>query len=194
MKRALPQSLITLVAVTTAPGASAHTFGAHGAGLVAGLAHPLTGIDHLLAMTAVGLWATRVAPRQLWAVPLAFLVMLAGGAALGMAGGELPWMEPLISASVLVVGLLLALNPRVPPAIAALISATCALAHGYAHGAELPEAATPLAYALGFMLTTAALHAAGIGLGLTLGAARIWTFRVSGLGIAAVGVWLLSSA
>lgn len=150
--------------LTLAGPALAHPGHLAGGGFIDGLLHPLSGIDHLMAMTAVGVWAARQGGRALWALPAAFVVMLAGGAALGIAGVALPAVEALIAASVVVLGLLAVTNVRVPVAAGVALVGAFAVFHGHAHGAEMPEAAHPLLYGAGFLLATALPHAAGIAL------------------------------
>lgn len=184
--------LAALMIVAAGQGAFAHTGVApHGHGFVAGFAHPVFGLDHLAAMVAVGLWAARLGGRALWAVPAAFVTLLAGGAVVGASGLGLPAVEMVITASVVVLGLLAALGLRLPLAPAAALVAAFGVFHGHAHGAEMPALADPLAYGLGFAAATALLHAAGLGLGLMLprtGAA--WAPRLAGAAIAAFGVAL----
>lgn len=135
-------------------------------GAAAGFAHPFGGADHLLAMLAVGLIAALRGGRALWAVPLAFLAMMGLGAGLGMAGLALPFVESAILASLVAFGVLALLSRRLPTALLAGLVGAFAVFHGHAHGAEMPETASGLAYALGFVGATALLHAAGLGLGL----------------------------
>ena len=165
----------------------------HGAGgVVNGLAHPLQGLDHLLAMLAVGLWAAQLGGRARWAVPAAFVGAMAVGGALGMAGAGLPLAEQGIAASVLILGLLIAAAVRLPLVAGAALVGIFALCHGYAHGAEMPETAAGAVYALGFAGATALLHGCGFGLGVLLqrGAKAEW-LRAGGVAISAVGVLLL---
>lgn len=153
--------IAALAAGTLAPSlALAHTgLGAHGA--FDGLAHPFLGADHLLAMVAVGLWAARLGGAAQWAVPVSFVAVMALGATLpGMAG-----IEGGIGASVVVLGLMVALAVRVPTVAAALLVAAFAAFHGAAHGAEMPSGASGLAYGAGFIAATTALHGAGLVLG-----------------------------
>ncbi|RAI35915.1 urease accessory protein, partial [Rhodoplanes elegans] len=158
---------IVLVATTAA---SAHVGQApHVHGFADGFVHPLFGADHLAAMLAVGLWSATLGGAALLAVPAAFVVLLVVGAVLGATGVPLPAVEPAITASVIVLGLLVALAVRLPLVPAALLVGVFGLVHGYAHGAEMPAAASPLAYGLGFVTATVLLHATGIGLGLALG-------------------------
>ncbi|MEW5902820.1 MAG: HupE/UreJ family protein [Pseudomonadota bacterium] len=189
MKRIL--SALTLLFFSTA--ASAHT--GHGAsGLVTGLLHPFSGMDHLLAMLAVGLWAGQLGGRRVWRLPATFMAMLAAGAFIGMALPDLPLIEPGIAASVLILGLLIASPTKLALPISYALTAAFGLFHGYAHGSEMPSAAAPLAYAAGFLLATAALHLSGIVLGNTLRVRHMTLARMLGMGIALSGAWLLTAA
>jgi urease accessory protein len=152
----------------------------------AGFVHPFTGLDHLLAMIAVGLWAAQLGGRWTWAVPLAFVGSMALGGALGFGGVKLPFAEPMIAASVLVLGLLVALRVQLRVSGLVLVG-VFALFHGIAHAAEMPPEVSRIVYAGGFVLATALLHAAGVGLGL-LPRAR-WV----GVPVALAGLWLLAA-
>jgi len=152
--------------------------------------HPFSGADHVLAMAAVGLWAGLVGGRAILAWPLAFLAVMALGAALGLAGFSLPAVEATIALSVIVLGLAVALKAPLPVAAGAAVCGAFALFHGMAHGAELPAAAAALTYGIGFMLATALLHAAGIGAALAL-ARPAWLPRAAGAAVAATGLALL---
>ena len=159
-----------------------------------GLLHPLTGPDHLLAMLAVGLWAALAGGRALWALPLAFVAALLAGFGLGAAGLPLPAVEPMILASVVVIGAMVALAVRLPLLAVVVLVAVFGLAHGHAHGTEGP--ATGLAgYVAGFTLATAGLHAAGLGLGLGLAQSGRGDLLSRGLGgvaaLAGVGLVFL---
>ncbi|WP_454055994.1 HupE/UreJ family protein [Cupriavidus sp. Marseille-Q8015] len=171
-----------------------------------GLLHPLTGADHLLAMASVGVWsalsthghAARFAPgaprpgvAQLLRLPLAFVVLMLVGAALGMAGMALPAVEPMIATSLLVIGLLVALRAQLPAAAGMAIVGGFALFHGYAHGTELPASAPVMAYVGGFALATMTLHCLGLGAGLLLRRRASWLARAAGAGVALYGVGLL---
>jgi urease accessory protein len=145
------------------PGPIGHTHG-----LINGFVHPLTGMDHVLAMIAVGLWAAQRGGRALWSVPLTFISLMTLGAIIGMAGiGRVPFVEQGIAASVLVLGIFIATAARLPLAASISIIGLFAVFHGFAHGAEMPATASGLLYGIGFVLATAALHLAGIGLGMT---------------------------
>jgi urease accessory protein len=184
-------ALATLLAVTTA--ASAHTgHGAHS--LAEGLAHPF-GLDHLLAMLAVGVWsATALQGAQRWAGPATFLAAMSVGAALGAAGLALPLTELGIAASVAVLGVMLLAGRQLPkPAGLALIALAASL-HGLAHGAEMPLGGSLAAYAAGFGFTTAALHVAGVGLGTVLARAQAWVWRSAALATTAAGLALMARA
>ncbi|NJN37470.1 MAG: HupE/UreJ family protein [Acaryochloridaceae cyanobacterium CSU_3_4] len=145
--------------------AQAHSEG-HSAGFMHGFTHPLGGLDHLAAMVAVGLWATQMGRRAIWAVPLTFVLVMVLGGFLGTAGLAIPFVEQGIAYSVLVLGVLIAAMIRVPIAVSATIVGLFAIFHGYAHGAEMPPTASGVAYGLGFAVATALIHLNGIGLGL----------------------------
>jgi len=160
-----------------------------------GFAHPLSGIDHLLAMLAVGLWAAQNKRLALWVLPLVFPLTMVLGALLAFAGLQLPGVETGIAASVAVLGLLIAFAIRMPVWASAAVVSVFALFHGYAHGSELPHGASALWYGVGFVAATALLHLAGLAIGLVAGqkmAAQ--AVRVGGIAIAAVGGYLLSGA
>ncbi len=185
-------AVLLLPAVASAhPGLPGHTHG-----FVNGFAHPLSGLDHLLAMTAVGLWAAQRGGRALWMVPLAFISVMASGGMLGMAGfGQIPLIEQAIAASVLVLGIFLAVAARLPMWASVLVIGLFAMFHGYAHGAEMPATASGLLYGLGFVLATATLHLFGIGLGLAAQKTNsMKVVRCAGVAIAACGIYLLFTA
>lgn len=164
MKAKYSLALFGLLAyVTILPVAEAHTFGSQGAGLMAGLTHPFVGLDHLLAMIAVGIWAGQLGGRAVWLIPLTFVSVMAAAASLASFGLLLPLIEPAIACSVLVLGLLIAGSVRLPTSVCALLVSLFAVFHGYAHGLELPQAASPILYGAGFVLATALLHGLGIG-------------------------------
>lgn len=139
-----------------------HGLGGEAAGFSAGLAHPLGGLDHLLAMVAVGLWAAQQGGKAVWAIPLAFMAAMTAGGGLGLAAIPLPGVEFTILVSLMVLGSLVAFKRRPPVVLGMTIVAVLALFHGHAHGSELPEAASPILYAVGFLLASAILHAAGL--------------------------------
>lgn len=166
MKTALRSVLASLALL---PGAAfAHTGAGHTHGFVHGFVHPIGGLDHLLAMVAVGLFAAYLGGRALWLVPATFVGVMALGGLLGVSGAALPYVELGIALSVVVLGLLVALRWNFPVAVAMAIVGIFAVFHGYAHGTELPENTSGLAYGIGFMIATALLHLAGIAIGLGL--------------------------
>ena len=171
--------------------AFAHTGHDH-AGLLSGVAHPITGLDHLLAMLAVGLWAAQQSGAARWALPLTFVTSMLLGGLLGFAGVELPLLEAGIAGSVLAFGLLVAVAARLPMAVALGLTALFALTHGVAHGLELPALASPWGYAAGFVAATAALHAAGYLAVRHLPRAAAPLVRMAGGASAVAGAWLLA--
>ncbi|MGC4008447.1 MAG: HupE/UreJ family protein [Pseudomonas sp.] len=188
--------LAFLVAAAAVP-ALAHTSADAGAhhfhGFMAGFMHPLTGADHLAAMLAVGLWSALAARngRELLAAPTGFAAMLLAGALMGLAGLALPAVEPMIAASLLVLGLLVFTRKRLPaPASAALVG-VFALFHGLAHGQELAGEADAALTLAGMLASTVLLHAGGIGLGWALRHADRWAPRIAGGAVALLGVALL---
>lgn len=182
------------LALTLAAGSAVAHPGHEAAGFVAGFAHPLGGVDHLLAMLAVGLYAARQDGAGRWAVPASFLLAMLAGAALAAAGLPLPGVEAGIAVSLLVLGLLVGALARLPVASSAALVASFALFHGHAHGAEM-GAGGIASYAAGFLLATGLLHGAGYGLARwlpeTSGAALLR--RVVGGLIAGAGVFLLGA-
>jgi urease accessory protein len=170
--------------------AEAHP-GHGGTGFAHGFIHPLSGLDHLLAMFAVGLWAAQLGGRAFWAVPAAFLSVMTLGGVLGMAHVQIPFIEQGILLSVLALGVLIAAAVRLPLAVSMAIVGLFALCHGVAHGAEMPENAAGFSYGAGFVLTTALLHACGMATGfMTKSIASKQWMRFAGAAIAMGGVML----
>lgn len=187
------RSLLAVALGAAALPALAHTGHDHAFNLYSGLAHPVGGLDHLLAMVAVGLWAAAHQGKVRLAAPATFVLAMLGGCLLGAGGVALPAVEPGIALSVLVLGLMVAAGSRVPASIGLPLIAAFALVHGHAHGAEAP-AGSLAGYMAGFVLATAALHGAGLVAGNTLLArASLW-LRAGGAAIAACGAWLLASS
>ncbi|WP_395670034.1 HupE/UreJ family protein [Rhodoferax sp.] len=160
--------------------------------LLQGMLHPITGLDHVAAMLAVGCWSALTA-RRVWVAPLAFANVLLAGALLGMAGVALPAVEPMVASSLLVLGLLLASRTRMQGAASALLVGGFAAFHGWAHGSELSGALwfAPLA---GMVLATLALHTLGVALGLALRGRSLWWSRMAGAMVALAGAALLVRA
>jgi urease accessory protein len=160
-------------------------------GFLHGFGHPLTGLDHLSAMIAVGLWAAQAGGRAIWAVPLTFVSVMLLGGVFGMAGIHLLFGETGIAVSVLMLGVFIAAAVRLPLSASILIVGLFALCHGHAHGAEMPATASALGYAGGFTLATASLHMAGVGLGVGIEKVAPATFvRFAGGAIALWGLVL----
>jgi urease accessory protein len=187
-----PIRLAPLLVLALVSPALAHT-GAqpHVHGLAAGLWHPVSGLDHLLAMAAVGVWAGLVGGAARWAWPLSFLGAMALAAAASASGHAPPWTEAGVALSVAVLGVAVAWGVRAPVAVGAALCAALAVAHGQAHGAETPTDAAGLAFGLGFIVSTALLHAAGIGLAALMVRTAPLAGRAIGLGVAAAGAALL---
>ena len=158
-------------------------------GFMAGLLHPFTGIDHLSAMLAVGVWSA-LAVRPVWVAPLAFVALLGAGALGGLAGVAVPGMEPMIAASLLVTGLLIATRAQWPVWAAALVAGLFAFFHGAAHGMELSGVGVAQALA-GMLIGSAALHLAGIGLGRRVFGPHRWLSAMAGGAVALLGSALL---
>lgn len=189
-----PARLLGLACLLAPVLALAHTGadagGHHGMSLMDGLLHPLSGLDHLAAMLAVGMWSS-LAARRLWAAPLAFMAMLLVGALLALAGLQLPAVEPAIASSLLVLGLLVSTRAQLPVTLAAALVGAFALFHGLAHGAELPAGAAAWPVLAGMVLATGGLHLLGLGLGQALRSRSRWWSGLVGAVVAALGGALL---
>lgn len=176
--------------------AFAHPGHGDAVGFSHGFLHPIGGLDHVLAMVAVGIFAANLGGRALWAVPATFVALMAAGGALGMYGVAVPFVEIGIAASVIVLGSAVALGWKNWPLGAAMaLVGFFAVFHGHAHGAEMPADASALTYAAGFMLATALLHVAGIGAGIAIGKAGANAPRLTqalGALVAVAGVGLLT--
>ncbi|MGL4290656.1 MAG: HupE/UreJ family protein [Phreatobacter sp.] len=186
--------LTFLVAVMMTTAAEAHTGIGSTSAFAVGFMHPLGGLDHMLAMIAVGLWAGSRGGAAIWVWPATFVGVMVLGGVLGMAGLGLPFVEQGILASVLLLGLAVALAARPSVAAGAAAIALAALFHGHAHGMEVPANASGMAYALGFALSTAALHLAGVA--VTILAARLTVplaVRTAGALTAVAGIVLAIS-
>lgn len=169
MKRFLNVASIALCLMPTA--AFAHVGVGNTSGLAHGFMHPLSGLDHQLAMILVGMFAYRLGGRALWLVPLTFVGVMALGGFLGVAGMPLPFVEVGIALSVIVLGAIVAFGVAAPIAVAMAVVGLFAIFHGHAHGSEMPLNTSGYEYGIGFMLATAVLHAAGIGIGMLIGMA-----------------------
>ncbi|AZZ46814.1 protein hupE [Pseudomonadaceae bacterium SI-3] len=189
----LNRKLVVASALLLSPAlAFAHPGHDH-AGVMSGIAHPIFGFDHLLAMLAVGLWAAQQQGSARWALPLTFVATMLFGGLFGFTGMHLPLMETGIAGSVLALGLLVALAVRPPLAVAAGLTALFALSHGVAHGLELPALSSPWGYAAGFVAATAALHGIGYAVARNLPQLAMPLVRIAGAASALVGAWLLAA-
>ena len=187
--------IVTGVTMLAATRASAHVFNGEATGFLSGLQHPVSGFDHVLAMVAVGLWGAQLGAPAIYALPIAFPMVMAFGGLLGLLGAPLPGVEVGIALSALVLGALVLFEARPPLWAAAALVSAFAVFHGHAHGAELPPGADGLVYSLGFVAMTGLLHAAGIAIGLV----HRWpvgrvALRGAGACIAAAGPVFLWSA
>lgn len=186
-------AVLGLLLLACATSASAHSGEGAVGGFISGFLHPITGFDHLLAMVAVGIWGATLGRPMVWALPVAFPLLMVVGGVLGITGVPLPYVETGIAVSVVVLGLAIAVAWRAPVGVAVAIVAAFGVFHGYAHGTELPEAAAPAAYVAGFVLSTGLLHLAGIALGMLKALPKgTQVVRASGGLIAAAGVWILA--
>ncbi|MDR3395556.1 MAG: HupE/UreJ family protein [Parasulfuritortus sp.] len=163
----------------------------HGTGFLAGFLHPFTGLDHLSAMVAVGIWSA-MTTRRIWLAPIAFASMLGMGAVLGSAGMTLSGVEPMIAVSLLILGLLVATRIHLPSLVGAALVGGLALYHGIAHGTELAGAASFVAALAGMLTGTMLLHMSGIGMGLVLKSGNRWWPRILGGSVALFGALLLA--
>ncbi len=187
MRHKTHQALWSLALALLAGPALAHT-GQGESGLYSGLVHPITGLDHVVAMVAVGLWGGILGKPALWQLPIVFPVIMAVAGAFGAAGLPLPGVEIGIALSGIVLGAMVLFAVQVPVWAAMTLVGVFAIFHGHAHGTELPGAVNPLAYALGFVLATGTLHLSGI----AIGALGTWpvgrmVVRASGAAIALAG-------
>lgn len=192
--RAVVASLMaTLILLAAALPALAHSGEGITGGFVSGLLHPIFGWDHVVAMVAVGLWGGILGKPAIWILPIVFPLVMALGAALGVAGIPVPFIEAGIALSGVVLGLLIVFLVKLPLAAAAVIVGIFAIFHGHAHGTELPDAANPVAYAVGFVIATGFLHLIGIVFGMLMASdAGKMAVRAGGAVIALVGAAFLT--
>jgi len=193
MKRAAVTTFVAFLVF--APAATLAHPGHYGVGgLAHGFVHPVTGIDHVLAMIAVGVLAAQYGSRALWLVPMSFLVAMGVAGAIGMAGIPLQIVEVGIGLSVVVLGLMIAFQIEPPTSVAEVVVGFFALFHGYAHGSEIPNGRAGLSFAVGFLIATALLLGAGVGLGLLLQRRTLSQrlIQASGRAMALVGIAVLA--
>lgn len=194
----MPRWTLTLAALSmlVTSAAEAHIGLGDVNGIVHGFGHPFGGLDHVLAMVAVGLFAAYLGGRALWLGPLAFVSMMMVGGALGAASIDLPFVELATGLSVVVVGVALAAGAHPPTAAAMALIGLFATFHGHAHGAEMPALGSNLGYGAGFALATATLHLLGIGIGVSAGrigeVSEKRVLRLAGSAIALAGIVILA--
>jgi urease accessory protein len=193
--RRIPSSAeagLALLFLLAALPALAHVQQGQAAGFLTGLRHPVSGLDHVLAMVAVGLWGAQLGAPAIWLLPVTFPLVMAFGGFLGLLGVPLPGVEVGIAASAILLGLMVAKEARPPLGLAAAMVAFFAVFHGHAHGTELPAGQSGLTYSIGFVIATGCLHATGIGIGVIhrWGWGRI-VLRVAGAAVGVAGVFFL---
>jgi urease accessory protein len=188
-------ALVAVMALGCRPAFAHIVDGSAASGFLGGFAHPLFGLDHVVAMVAVGLWGAFLGPPAIWLLPIVFPLVMAMGGAIAILGVPVPGVEIGIALSAVVLGAMIALAARPPLVFAALIVGAFAVFHGHAHGGELPPGTDAVAFSVGFVAATGLLHLAGITFGLLARwpAGRI-AVRVAGIGIAFVGAAFLSKA
>jgi len=186
------RACVALLLLALASRAIAHTDAGEASGLLTGLLHPVSGLDHVLAMVAVGLWGAQLGAPAIWLLPIAFPIVMALGGVLGLLGVPLPGVELGIAASAILLGTAVMTERRPPLYAAAALVALFAVFHGHAHGTELPPGQSGLLYSLGFVVATGCLHALGIAIGLLQRwpAGRV-ALRIGGGGIGLAGIFFL---
>jgi urease accessory protein len=196
MKRTIgaPTALLSVLLVIWAQRADAHILPGEAAGFLSGVLHPISGLDHILAMVSVGVWGAQLGQPAIWILPVTFPIMMAFGGLMGFLGVPLPGTELGIALSVVVLGAAVMLEARAPLPVVMAIAAFFAIFHGYAHGTELPNGQSPLLYSLGFVLATGLLHLVGI----TIGVIHRWSWgkgalRLAGSAVSLAGVFFIWS-
>jgi len=189
------EALLALFLLMAAVPAWAHEQTGQAAGFLTGLKHPVSGLDHVLAMISVGLWGAQLGAPAIWLLPVVFPMVMAFGGFLGLIGVPLPGTEVGIAVSAILLGLMVALEARPPVWVAAGLVGFFGIFHGYAHGTELPAGENALLYSVGFVIATGGLHAIGIGIGVAhrWSAGRI-ALRLAGAAVAVAGVYFLWGA
>jgi urease accessory protein len=188
-----PQWIALLFAVTFwTQSALAHPVKGQAVGFLTGFLHPISGLDHVVAMIAVGLWGAQLGAPAIWLLPVAFPMVMAFGGMLGLMGVPLPGTEIGIAASAIMLGTMVMLEVRPPLAVAAVVVSFFAIFHGHAHGSELPAGQSALLFSIGFVIATGCLHAVGISIGLI----HKWPWgqralRMAGGGVAAAGLFFM---
>jgi urease accessory protein len=190
-----PGIVLIAAIVLSAQTGFAHQQNGQAAGFLTGFRHPISGLDHVLAMLAVGIWGAQLGAPAIWVLPVAFPIVMAMGGMLGLMGVPLPGIEYGIALSAVLLGTAVMLEIRPPIGVAAALVGFFAVFHGHAHGTELPSGQSALLYSMGFVIATGCLHALGIGIGTVYR----WDWgkkllRVAGGLVAGAGVLFLSWA
>jgi urease accessory protein len=193
--RAATRAIVASTMLLMPAIAAAHAETGRADGLLAGLHHPVSGLDHVLAMVSVGLWGAELGAPAIWLLPVTFPIAMAFGGMLGLIGVPLPGVEIGIALSAVVLGVAVLTAWRPPLWVAAVIVGVFALFHGHAHGTELPAGSSGLLYSIGFVVATGLLHATGIGIGTM----HRWDWgqamlRAAGAGVATSGAYFLWQA
>jgi urease accessory protein len=188
-------SLALLMLLASALPAFAHVQQGQAQGFLTGLSHPISGLDHVLAMIAVGLWGAQLGPPAVWLLPVTFPMMMAFGGFFGLLGIPLPGVEVGIALSAVLLGIMVAREAKPPLVVAGAIVAVFAVFHGHAHGTDLPPGQSALLYSMGFVIATGCLHGVGVAIGVVhkWPAGRV-ALRFSGAMVALAGIGFLWSA
>ena len=194
-RRPSAETLVALLLLLAATPAWAHVQQGQAAGFLTGVKHPISGLDHVLAMISVGLWGAQLGPPAIWLLPVTFPMVMAFGGFLGLVGIPLPGVEIGIALSAVLLGLMVAREARPPLWLAATLVGCFAVFHGHAHGTELPAGQSGLLYSIGFVLATGCLHGVGIAISLVhrWGWGRV-ALRVAGAAVAGAGLAFLWKA
>jgi urease accessory protein len=175
--------------------AMAHVESGEAGGFLSGVQHPISGLDHVLAMVAVGLWGAQLGSPAVWLLPVAFPMMMAFGGMLGLVGVPIPGVEIGIAASGVVLGAMVLGEVKAPIVASVIMVGVFAVFHGHAHGTELSEGQNAMLYSIGFVISTGLLHAAGIGIGTAHRWKQgQWLLRVAGAVVMMGGLYFLWSA
>ena len=195
VRRQRGAAALAVLAILWAQNAYAHAQAGEATGVLTGFLHPISGLDHVLAMVAVGLWGAQLGAPAIWVLPVAFPMVMALGGMLGLMGVPLPGIEYGIAASAILLGAAVAFEVRASLVVTAVLVGVFAIFHGHAHGTELPPGQSALLYSMGFVIATGCLHAVGIG----IGAVHRWAWgrhllRAAGAVVAMSGVFFLWKA
>ena len=192
-KQLTSTALLAMLLLSWPGAASAHILGDQAGGFISGFEHPISGLDHIVAMVSVGLWGAQLGAPAIWLLPVTFPIVMAFGGMLGLMGVPLPYTEVGIAVSAIGLGAVVAAEARPPLWVAAVLVGFFAIFHGHSHGTEIPPDENGVLYSVGFVIATGLLHLTGIGIGLI----HRWStgqmiLRLGGAGVAAAGGWFLA--